>query len=155
MNPLAHMAATNTHTLTATEMLEQTGLTRRQLSYLIRQGAVDPPEGRTKSARYGMQHVHQARFAKGKMDAGATAGEIGTSRRKRPSPTKRSEPKPMSSKECFQENVYRLTEHIRIVTTAELWPTERKVLSRLRAAGKLVGKERLAMSVEAATAAVG
>ena len=148
-NPLAQLNAVDALNLTCQDVLTKSGLTRRQLTHLIKNGAVDRPSGNTRAARYSAIHVAQAKFAAKQMrDGVATAAQLGDARLGKVTKKTGRVLKSQPSTECRQENVYQVTPEIRIVTAAALGPTERKILSRLRMTAKLTTAERYKLTNE-------
>lgn len=126
--------------ITRDRLLKLTGVTDSQLNYYIRQGAVKPPNGRTRAAKYSVDHVLQVRrvthlLRRGDWTVQQIAESFDPSRRRTSASKQRSAG-------VDHETIYRVNDRIRIVVSDDLLDVDRIILKRLLKAGESTIKER-------------
>jgi ribosomal protein S19 len=131
------------------QLCKFTKRTTRQVRYYIREGAIDPPIGRTASAHYTKNHVDQVEATKRALDAGFTLREFAATRKaaggKKGGPVPLIEVGAESGRSSSATRLFRVTGNIYILTASPLSPAEYGIFERIRKAAALSSKEKQAL----------
>lgn len=135
------------------ELLRRTGITDRQLKYYIKEGAVDPPIGRTRASVYTEAHCLQiVRVLKMLQSPGVTlAAVVQALSEVKGGSGKKKDLIPTSSFGVLTQHVHSVSQGIRIVVDAKLLPSERDLLNRLLKASHVSDQLRRKLAREATT----
>lgn len=135
------------------QLLTATGITSRQLSYLMQKGAVARPIGKTRAARYTISHLHQVQRAVELMTRyQTTVSEIAEAYASRtPGARAIKQPSAARPRSAERQIVHRLTDGVRVVVDEDLLPTEKKLLTALLKVGAQLEQDRMKLLDEVLT----
>jgi DNA-binding transcriptional MerR regulator len=143
---LAATPGINMNRLTLAQLCKAAGASVRQVRNYISKGAVDPPDGRTSSARYARRHVLQVSSTKRALSRGATLAEIAAERHALPRKARGStvglDTGLLWEGAVTTAKVQYVTSKIYIVFSPNLSPIEQSIKKRIDKAAQLGLKER-------------
>lgn len=152
LRPYMTRSPTETQYLPLDALLTMARITKRQLDYYIKQGAVSRPIGRTSAARYTAKHLDQINRVVDLRRKGHSIKEIAEAYAQNIPGSSASKTKPRVGRTSPQTLiVHQLTEGIRVVVDEDLLPTEVTLLNQLLKLGKLSIERRAALANEAIT----
>lgn len=132
------------------EVLIRAGITSRQLRYYIEMGAVARPIGKTRSAKFTLNHIHQAQrvatlLKESEMTVAMIAEAYSSSTSGSRAIQTQKAPGDGSAVKLIRHN---LTDGVCILVHEELLPTEKKLLSDLLKVGKQFHHLRVQLVLE-------
>jgi DNA-binding transcriptional MerR regulator len=132
--------------LTITQVCNLAVTTKRRVRYLVSIGAISPPRGNTKAARYTWGHVQTIRSLnaatrKGEITA-REAAEVRTHGIRKANGRPHVEGTSIPPGGTRVEHVYQLTSQLRLVAPSDLSPVQRGILERVLQAARLKVSEQ-------------